>query len=150
MKEQCVRWPLKCRSYLSPTWSLPLYGWLRIFFGDDPHGSRQGAQALLNLKPRAGGGIPIPHGGGGMPEQPRSGGAGGKSPETVPGSGWVVVAGCSRQCLEVKPQAGKKSLKPFLSWCLQDLLSASPSEAETRTCRWSAHAQLPRANRVPP
>lgn len=150
VKEQGVRWRLKCRSYLSPMWSSPLHGWLRIFFGDDPHGSSRGAQAPPNLKPRAGGGIPIPHGGGGMPEHPGHGGAGGMSPETVSGSGWVVVAGCSLQCLEAKLQAGKKSLKPFLSWCLQGLLSASPSEAETRTCRWSAHAQLPRANRVPP
>jgi len=49
-----------------------------------------------------------------MPEQPRHRGANGMSPETVPGSGWVVVAGCSLQCLEVKLQPGK-SLKLFLS-----------------------------------
>lgn len=112
-EEQGVRWPLKCRSYLSPMWSSPLFRGLRIFFGDDPH-----AQTPPDSKPRAGGGTPIPHGGGGMPEHSGCRGAGGMSPETVSGSGWVVAAGCSLQHLEAKLQAGKKSLKPFLSWCL--------------------------------
>lgn len=93
--------------------------------------------------------MPIPHGGGGMPEHSGCRGAGGMSPETVSGSGWVVVAGCSLQHLEAKLQAGKKSLKPFLSWCLfKGFFQPLHLKQKQEHASGQLITQLPRANRV--